>query len=71
MKKFRYIQLIKDFRLEMGLTVVQFCKLAKIGVGTYYKIINNKYNFDVNALLKISKLMNIEFRELLQYEVEN
>lgn len=46
MQKFRYIQLIKDFRQEMGLTVNQFCKIAKIGVGTYYKIINNKYNFD-------------------------
>ena len=52
------VKLILDFIKSNKLTIREFCKSCHIGTTTFYKIINGK-DFEITALFKIAKRMNM------------
>ncbi len=58
------IGLIGNFIETNKLSKTKFCKLCKISYGTMQKIFLNKYNFKINSLFKIARIMKIEVCKL-------
>lgn len=57
-------QIISEYIESNHLTVKEFCNNCKIGVTTYYKIMNGK-NFGFAALLRIARYMKLPFTDFL------
>ena len=57
MEKFN-TELIVNYISEGKITINEFCKRCKISHEVFAKILNNKFNFRLNALLKIAKVLN-------------
>ncbi|MDE6585193.1 MAG: helix-turn-helix domain-containing protein [Clostridia bacterium] len=52
-------KLILDYIKNNNLTKKEFCRKCKISTSTLYKIINEK-DFQLIALFKIAKIMNLK-----------
>lgn len=61
-------ELFKNFMKENNLSVTKFCKLCKIDVSVYYKIMNDKTNFRINVLFKIAKVLKIQVYQMFKSE---
>lgn len=57
-------ELCENFMKENNLSKTAFCKLCKINLDTYYRILNGQGKFRINALCKISKVINKEVYEM-------
>lgn len=64
MKKYYNTHLIDEFRKENELTVVEFCKLCKIAIETYYKTIKEQLKCVPSVIFKILKVLNIHMSSL-------
>ncbi len=58
--------LIKSYLHKNKLSKKHFCKLCRIGISTLNKILNNQRNFRINALFKISMVMNLQVYKLFK-----
>ncbi|MGN1222030.1 MAG: helix-turn-helix domain-containing protein [Christensenellales bacterium] len=56
--------LIRDYMRANNSSKQEFCKSCKISIGVLNKILNGKENFRISALLKISRLINVELYKL-------
>jgi len=56
--------LIEEYRSNQYLTISQFCKLCKIDLLTYCRMINHEGDMMLSTLMKIGKVMNVELCEL-------
>ena len=65
MKKYVKTDLIFEFMWENKLTIKKFCSLCKIGTNVYYKIMRGDANFNISALFKIAKVLNIHICKLV------
>lgn len=59
-------QLIKEFMIKNKLSEDEFCKLCKINIEIYRKIMSKDYNFSFSIVFKIAKILNIEVGELFE-----
>lgn len=57
---------INEYLIDNGLSKTEFCKKSKLSMSTFNKIINDKGNFRLTALVKISKTMKIRICELFK-----
>ena len=57
-------EIIEEYRAKNELSKSAFCRICKIPFRTYGKIMNGDYNFDVRALLRISKVLKIPVYQL-------
>ena len=60
------IDLIKKFMKENKLSIKSFSKDCGIGIGSLRYILSDKCNFCFKNLIKIARVMNIDFRKLLK-----
>lgn len=58
-------EIITNFIKENNLTKTKFCQLCNIRLITYEKIFHNKFNIDLNDLVKIAKMIKIEISQLI------
>lgn len=63
MKELVKTYIIKDYIREKKLTKTEFCKLCKISIHTLNKILSGK-NFEISALFKIAKVLEMEVYQL-------
>lgn len=59
-------EIIEEYRTKNKLSKSAFCRICKIAFRTYGKIMNGNYNFDVRALLRISKVLKIPIHQLFK-----
>lgn len=59
MKEIFNLETIKNYMRDNNLTKTKFCKLSKISVKTFNKILNQQANFRSIAVFRISKTMKI------------
>ena len=52
--------LINDYIKKNNLTINEFCRTSKILETTFYAIMSGSLDFEVNALLKLAKILNVE-----------
>lgn len=64
MKTIINTKLIENFMKEKNLSKTQFCKLCKITPRTPEKIFNDEYDYDLRALFKMAKLMDLKIYQL-------
>lgn len=64
MKNIINTKLIENFMKEKNLSKTQFCKLCKISPRTLEKIFNDEYDYDLRALFKTAKCMNLKIYQL-------
>lgn len=57
------VTMIENYRKENNLTKTSFCKLCKISVSTYNKILKGE-NFNATALFKIARVLNVHIHQL-------
>ncbi len=65
MDKYIKTELIENFMKEKGLSKTKFCKMCRIGLRSYEKVMNNNFHFRVNILFKIAKTMGLQAYQLL------
>ena len=53
------LEIIKNYIRDNDLTKTKFCKLSKISVKTFNKILNQQANFRSIAIFRIAKTMKI------------
>lgn len=51
-------ELIINYISERKITINEFCKRCKISHEVFTKILSNKFNFRLNALFKLAKVLN-------------
>lgn len=59
-------EIIEEYRVENELSKSAFCRICKIQFRTYEKIMKGNYNFDVRALLRISRVLKIPIHQLFK-----
>ncbi len=59
MKEIFNLETIKNYMRDNNLTKTKFCKLSKISVKTFNKILNHQLNFRSIAIFRIAKTMKI------------
>lgn len=59
---------VRNRRKEMGLTLVELCKISNLGRTTIYEIENNRSNPSMETIEKLSKALDISVSELLEEE---
>ena len=59
-------KMIENYLKEYHLSKTKFCKLCKISYCTYQKMINNQDNFQIIALFRIAKVMDVEVYQLFE-----
>jgi len=59
MKEIFNLEIIKNYMRDNNLTKTKFCKLSKISVKTFNKIINQQANFRSIAIFRVAKTMQI------------
>ncbi len=64
MKKFIKIDLIKDYIRTNNLTNSEFCKLCDIPILTLERILNDDIHVELNAILRISRILKIRLCEM-------
>ncbi len=64
MKKFIKIDLIKDYIRTNNLTNSEFCKLCNIRILTLERILNDDIHVELNAILRISRILKIRLCEM-------
>ena len=65
MKKYINEELISNFIKNNKLTKTKFCKISKISLKTFYKVLDGNYNVDVKVLFKIAKAMQKNIVDIL------
>ena len=63
MKELVKTYIIKDYIKEKNLTKTEFYKRCKISIYTLNKILSRK-NFEISALFKIAKVLELEVYQL-------
>lgn len=63
MKNLIKTEMITNYLKEHDLSKTKFCKLCKISVSTYNKIMNGE-NFNLVALCRIAKKIEVELHKL-------
>lgn len=58
------VDMIKNYLTENKLSNTAFCKVCKISPSTLNKIISNKDNFRIIALLKIARVIKVQVHQL-------
>lgn len=65
------VRIRKDFfekyMRDNNLTLTEFCKLCKISMYTYKKIINGTGNYSVYSLLKLARVVDMEMFGLFKF----
>lgn len=56
-------KLIVSYLKESNLSIVRFCELCGIGVGTYKRIMS-KGNCKIDAIFKIARVINIHICQM-------
>lgn len=64
MKNYINIKLIEEYLKLNFISKTRFCKLCKISPKTYKKIMSGSTDFDIFALLKIAREINVELYEM-------
>ena len=57
-------EIIEEYRKENKLSKSEFCRICKMGLRTYEKIMIGDYNYDVKVIFRISKLLQIPIHQL-------
>lgn len=56
--------LIINYLFLNKLTKSEFCKMCKISYGTLEKVMSKNQNFNISALFKIAKVLNVKIHEI-------
>ena len=56
--------MIRVFMWKNKLTKKKFCEMCGISYAVLNKILNNKRNFYLTALLKVARVMNVELYQM-------
>lgn len=65
MKNLIKTEIIANYLKEHNLSKTKFCRLCKISVSTFNKIMNGE-DFDLIALFRIAKTIEVELYQLFQ-----
>ncbi len=57
--------MIEEWRKANGLSKTAFCKVCKISLDTYNKILHDDWRFRVSALFKIEKVTKIRVYQMM------
>lgn len=57
-------KIIEDYIKKNKLTINGFCKLCKISLSTYKKIMNNDNKFRIAALFRVADILGIKVFQL-------
>ncbi len=58
------VKLIYDYIKSNKISKSEFCRRAKIGIKVLNKILNNNFNFEVDNIFKVAKLLKLQVYEL-------
>ena len=58
-------ELFEEYRIKNKLTKAEFCKLCDISCKTYNSILSKKHDCHVDSVIKILKVVNLRFDDLL------
>lgn len=61
-------EFFENYMRENNLSVKEFCKLCKIDVRVYNKIMNNKTNIRIKSLVKIARALNVKVSQFIDME---
>lgn len=67
----KYMEKIKEFRIEKGLSQAQVAKIIDVSRPTYSAIEAGKQNLDINEAQKLAKLFGASVDELLSGSIPN
>lgn len=62
------VQFFYDYLKSNNLSKRAFCKICKISVATFEKILSGTENFKVYALYKISRALNIDISDMILHK---
>ena len=59
------LNMINEYIIKNNLTIKEFCKKCNISCSIYYKIVNNRCNFRLNALFKIARELKVNVWQIV------
>lgn len=65
MKWYIRSEIIENFIKENNFTKIEFCKMCNISLNTLNKVLNNSGNFYLTTIVKIVKIIDIKFSQIL------
>ena len=65
MKKIIKVHIIEKFMKDNNLSKTKFCKMCRISLATYDKILQNKTNYRIVALFKVARIIKVNVYNLI------